>query len=417
MEILSIGEKIKRARIYRNMTLKEVCGENISPSKLCCIENGKMEPDYRTLEYIAEKLEIDGEYLKKGIRTQIIDNINMLDCKKDKDYIEKLKYNLMFAEENSYYDLCFQIAHKILRYYIKYDNIDNVKLTIPKYYVYLKKDFCEKNFAIYYMDIGAYMLKNREYLRAFNYYENALNISKKIKDKQIILNSIYYKSLCLIIMEDYNKVSTSIHYLLKYIKDQPDLIKRAGIYFMCSILSIVYKRDDFSKYEKKVFNLIKEKSKYKFIVIFMYVKIMFDFNMKDKALNYLDRGLEEYSCENYKEIDFLLLNILDKLIENNFVNKADKICSDMLNRAIECDNVELMEGLYSCKAYICEKQNDIEHMEIYMNFSLSFTLRLKDRKKIYKKYIDMGNMYYKLGNTFEAIKYFNSAMNLKKYDM
>ena len=29
MEILSTGEKIKRARIYKGITLKELCGEEI----------------------------------------------------------------------------------------------------------------------------------------------------------------------------------------------------------------------------------------------------------------------------------------------------------------------------------------------------------------------------------------------------
>ena len=41
MEILSTGEKIKRARIYKGITLKELCGEEISISKMSCIENGR----------------------------------------------------------------------------------------------------------------------------------------------------------------------------------------------------------------------------------------------------------------------------------------------------------------------------------------------------------------------------------------
>jgi len=45
MEILSTGEKIKRARIYKRITLKELCGEEISISKMSCIENGKIKAD------------------------------------------------------------------------------------------------------------------------------------------------------------------------------------------------------------------------------------------------------------------------------------------------------------------------------------------------------------------------------------
>jgi len=34
MEILSVGQKIKRARVYKGYTLKELCGDTISVSKM-----------------------------------------------------------------------------------------------------------------------------------------------------------------------------------------------------------------------------------------------------------------------------------------------------------------------------------------------------------------------------------------------
>ena len=43
MEILSTGEKIKRARVYKGITLKELCRDRISISKMSCIENGKIK--------------------------------------------------------------------------------------------------------------------------------------------------------------------------------------------------------------------------------------------------------------------------------------------------------------------------------------------------------------------------------------
>ena len=45
MEILSTGEKIKRSRIYKGVTLKELCANEISISKMSCIENGKVKAD------------------------------------------------------------------------------------------------------------------------------------------------------------------------------------------------------------------------------------------------------------------------------------------------------------------------------------------------------------------------------------
>ena len=58
MEILSTGEKIKRARVYKGITLKELCGDKISISKMSCIENGKVKADDEILKYIAKKIYI-----------------------------------------------------------------------------------------------------------------------------------------------------------------------------------------------------------------------------------------------------------------------------------------------------------------------------------------------------------------------
>ena len=75
MEILSTGEKIKRARIYKGITLKELCGEEISISKMSCIENGKIKADDECLKYISDKLQIDYSYLVQDVYEQIKENI------------------------------------------------------------------------------------------------------------------------------------------------------------------------------------------------------------------------------------------------------------------------------------------------------------------------------------------------------
>jgi len=75
MEILSAGEKIKRTRIYKGLTLKDICEDKISVSKMSCIENNKVDPEDWILEIIVDKLGLDMEYLKHGVREQIEANI------------------------------------------------------------------------------------------------------------------------------------------------------------------------------------------------------------------------------------------------------------------------------------------------------------------------------------------------------
>ena len=98
MEILSIGEKIKRARIYKGYTLKDLCYGKISVSKMSCIENNKVNLEPEVLELIAQKLDIDENYLKEDIEEQIIKNINMChDTFANLNYENEMLYNLEIA--------------------------------------------------------------------------------------------------------------------------------------------------------------------------------------------------------------------------------------------------------------------------------------------------------------------------------
>ena len=78
MEILSTGEKIKRIRIYHGVTLKELCGDKVSISKMSCIENGKIKADKDILEYISQKLNIDYDYLVSDVKEQLINNLEII---------------------------------------------------------------------------------------------------------------------------------------------------------------------------------------------------------------------------------------------------------------------------------------------------------------------------------------------------
>ena len=43
-----------------------------------------------------------------------------------------------------------------------------------------------------------------------------------------------------------------------------------------------------------------------------------------------------------------------------------------------------------------------------------FLMKFGNKKQIYERYLEMGNMYHKMNNVAESIKYFNSAINLAK---
>ena len=62
MEILSLGEKIKRRRKELNMTLKDLAGDRITPGQISLVESGKSNPSMDLLEYLAIALKTSVEY-------------------------------------------------------------------------------------------------------------------------------------------------------------------------------------------------------------------------------------------------------------------------------------------------------------------------------------------------------------------
>lgn len=124
MEILSTGEKIKRIRVYNGITLKELCGTEISISKMSCIENGKIEADTEILKYISDKLKIDFNYLSKSVYDQIKDNVKEVEENLSRyDYEKELKFNLEYAIDYGYIEQGMEIINKLFRYYKKKKNV------------------------------------------------------------------------------------------------------------------------------------------------------------------------------------------------------------------------------------------------------------------------------------------------------
>ena len=111
MEILSTGEKIKRSRIYKGITLKELCGDKISISKMSCIENGKVKADSEIIKYVADKIGVDFDYLIQDVYEQILNNLNLIkkSTKKNLIYEDNIRHNLEYAIEYEYYDLAFDL--------------------------------------------------------------------------------------------------------------------------------------------------------------------------------------------------------------------------------------------------------------------------------------------------------------------
>ncbi|WEV14918.1 helix-turn-helix transcriptional regulator [Clostridium perfringens D] len=126
MDFLSTGEKIKRARIYKGLTLKQLCEDDISISRMSCIENGKVKADKWVLELVAKRLDLDLEYLLCDDITQLNNSIDKYIQKKvlTESEADEIKEYLEYSLSKEYEDISAKLMHIL---FINYTNIREFK--------------------------------------------------------------------------------------------------------------------------------------------------------------------------------------------------------------------------------------------------------------------------------------------------
>ncbi|EKQ55388.1 MULTISPECIES: helix-turn-helix transcriptional regulator [unclassified Clostridium] len=419
MEILSTGEKIKRARIFKGITLKELCGSKISIAKMSCIENGKIKADKELLKYISEKIEIDLDYLVEDVYEQISNNLKMIkmNISCDSESENKLKDNLNYAIKYKYYDLAFELIHILFSYYVEGNKGENIQLIVSQYYDLYQRNNTEENTVVYFKDMARYLSQNREYIEAISYYSK---LREMFKQKEDGLNNIEYcmigynEALCYQNIKKSEEAYSILSEIIEYVENLKTDENKGKIYHIYAAVCIKLKRDCVDEYKKKAF----ECQKYNPISLALshgnYGKYYFEVGEKEKAILEIEEGIKIFPRDNVeKNVEFL--NYCTKILIDNFEYEiAYKITEEALNLAIITDNIKLIEKAYYFKGTILQKLNRYAEAEKYMNLSLDSLFKFGTRDERKKRYIDMGKLYYELGATADSLKYFNLALAVDK---
>ena len=105
---------------------------------------------------------------------------------------------------------------------------------------------------------------------------------------------------------------------------------------------------------------------------------------------------------------------IEVLVENGILDEAQLISNEALNLAIDCDDINHIEKSYYFKSAILQKLGHYDKADMYMNLSTDALFKYANNQERYERYMEMGNMYYKMGDISEAIKYFTLAISLQK---
>lgn len=418
MEILSTGEKIKRARVYKGLTLKELCEDKISVSKMSCIENNKIKAEPWVLEFISQKLDIDYKYLKKDTKEHLLENLEKIkvhtEIETDEEEIEN---NLEYAQLYKYYDIAMQLMHLLFDKHLKDKNLPVLEELQCKYYDIYEKVYNDQTHRIYYVDMAEYLYLSKEYLQAANYYNNVRQlIEVNNRENFNELSSIIYREAsCYVMLKAYDKAYKIIMEAIEYVEGVRNDLLKAEIYHMMAFLCLRMNDKRFSEFEKKALKSYKTNSIHKAKAMNEYASVMLELGLKAEGLEYIEKGLKVCPQDDKNTYVEFLLMVCSILIKNKYIDKAEEICSKALDYAINLDDIKLVEKAYYIKALICIEFNNEYSAEMYMNLSLDSLMKFAGKREVQDRYLAMGKMYFKFKNTREALKYFNLAISLKEY--
>ena len=169
MEILSLGEKIKRKRKQLNMTLKDLAKDRITPGQISLVESGRSNPSVDLLEYLADALNTTVEYLMESEESQ---------AEKISLYYEQVGESCILQGD---YEKGQRYIDNALYYCEKY-NLEYRKAMIyfitAKAYMY-KKDFpmAQKIF----LSANVIFIKNNNYEKIIKTFLNLANVALELK--------------------------------------------------------------------------------------------------------------------------------------------------------------------------------------------------------------------------------------------
>lgn len=333
MEILSLGEKIKRKRKELKMTLKDLAKDRITPGQISLVESGRSNPSMDLLEYLANSLHTTVEYLMESEESQ---------AEKICIYYEQIAESYIISKD---YNKSENYIAKALKYAEEY-NLEYRKARC----LFLRSEICinKNEVAVaqqFLLSANVIFIKNNAYEAIIRSFLNLAKITLELKAYHS--SSSYLKQAEKVYID--NNIGND--FLL------------GEIYFnMSKVYYTIEQIDESKKYAKLArnkFDEIQNKEQYAKTLI----SLSDEYNRRGDSTNAIKYSTK--ALEVYREIEDLnnianIENTLGKLFYNfNEVDEAFRhfnISRDIRNRNRDSEVVDTLINL--CKSYIKIKDLD-----------------------------------------------------------
>lgn len=426
MEILTLGEKIKRRRKELEMTLKDLAGDRITPGQISLVESGRSNPSMDLLEYLSNALQTSVEYLMESEETQAekicIYYEQMAETYiLNKEYIDAEKYIESALYYTKKYNLEYREAKNLFLRAIICEGKNELfvaqQLYLSANVIFIKRNNYEKIIRTF-LNLGKITLKLKSYHSSTSYLKQA---EKVYLDNNVgndfILGEIYYQ-----MAECYFKVD-NIKKAIEYTslaKEKFEQVQNREEYAKSlMILSQEYsKKGDILnavKYSKKTLDVYKEIEKEKNISLIEnnIGKLFYEADNIEEAFKHYQIAKDIRIKNKDKDVIETLINICKAYLKIKEINKCEDILKEIEILIDDNDIEQVIEKniLYYRVYTIKENFNDAEYILLH-------TFNMAKSNGLYKKAAEIsvliGRHYVGIKKEVEAAKYLEEGINIFK---
>jgi len=414
MEILSTGEKIRRARIQKGMTLKTLCGDEISVSKMSTIENDKIQAEEWILDLVADRLGIKKDDLKKDIVQEITEELKSLSEKLfSKTYEKEIKNLISVCDSNGLTIQSFLAKRQLIDHYLVKSKVEELNVEIANLYSALINIVSTETLFLYFLTMGKYLYHSSEYKNALVFFDNLMlhfDVLPASITKETKLEIPLMAANCHIYLEEYDEAKKYLSYIDELLKTSKDDKVKGSIHLLYYLISSSSELSyDYKKVSDYLVNYpeIHARAKY-FIAVKLLTK-----NDFEGAYREMREASQIFPEDKYSDNVELLLDAMERFVDSGHFEEASKYIDLIVNSAIENKNPVTMEKAYYYKGLLLSEKGSYDMAETYMSVSLDMLIKKGKSSKLAKRYRDLGDIYYKMGKKEDAINYYTTSINIK----
>lgn len=422
MEILSLGEKIKRRRKELNMTLKDLAGDRITPGQISLVESGKSNPSMDLLEYLASSLNTSIEYLMESEETQAenictyfeniaeahIFNENLSLAEK---YIEEALY---YAEK---YDLEYRKARNLylrgIIYKLKGETAMAQQFFLSANVIFIKKNNYEETINTF-VNLGEITFDLKAYHSSCSYFQQAEKVySDNDVGDDFLLGKIYfYIANAYFKLENVDK-AIDYSFLAKEKFKQLDDKKEYANSLLLLAQEYSKKGDvpNAIKYSQRTLNAFKKINDSKYVAdIENSLGMLFcEFENMEESFEHLNKARKIRTSNKDPKLIETLVSICENYIKLKDMDKCKEILQEIKDN-IENGSSRSLISYYMLKFRVDLLNSDLREAENTLILALNFVKNIGYEKDEAEISIIIGKFYIDNGKDQEAAKYLNNGV-------